>query len=79
MNAYVSGIFTWSKNTIAHNTVTVDAGRQMGNQAGTVQLFADSPFARVLDVDAPETYEPCAQYRPLPGHGRRRRRPLLLR
>ena len=63
MNAYVPGIYTWSKNTICHNSVTVDASRQKENQAGTVNLFVDSPFARVIDVDAPETYPQCSSYR----------------
>jgi len=63
MNGYVPGIYTWSKNTIAHNTVTVDARRQPGNQAGTVHLFVDGGFARVIDVDAPETYPQCSTYR----------------
>ncbi|MBN2310918.1 MAG: heparinase II/III family protein [Candidatus Hydrogenedentes bacterium] len=63
MNGYVPGIYTWSKNTIAHNTVTVDATRQLENQAGTVHLFAASPLARVVDIDAPETYPQCTVYR----------------
>ncbi len=63
MNAYVPGIFTWSKNTISHNTVTVNASRQDGNDAGTVRLFACGPFARVVDVNAPGTYAECTTYR----------------
>ena len=63
MNAYVPGIYSWSKNTIAHNTVTVNASRGLGNQAGTVNLFATGPFARLIDVDAPETYPECQTYR----------------
>lgn len=63
MNGYVPGIYTWSKATVSHNTVVVDASRQAENQAGTVRLFADSPFARVVDVDAPETYPQCSEYR----------------
>src|SRR6476659_7519602 len=31
MNDYVKGIYTWSKNTISHNTVTVDARKQTAN------------------------------------------------
>ncbi len=62
-NNYVPGIFAWSKNTISHNTVTVNAHRQMGNVPGTVKLFANGDFARVIDVDAPETYTECSQYR----------------
>ena len=63
MNAYVPGIYTWSKNTIAHNTVTVDAGRQVANEAGAVHSFVNGAFARVLDVDAAQTYPQCSQYR----------------
>lgn len=63
MNDFVSGIYTWSKNTISHNTVVVDASRQPGSVHGTVKLFADSPFARVIDVDAPGTYPQTKTYR----------------
>jgi hypothetical protein len=52
MNEFVPGIFTWSKNTIAHNTVTVDASRQHENVPGTAELFASGKFARVMDVSA---------------------------
>ena len=63
MNEFVPGIYTWSKNTIAHNTVTVDASRQSGNVPGTVELFAGGTFARVMDVSAAGTYPQCDQYR----------------
>ena len=63
MNDFVPGIFTWSKNTIAHNTVVVDAGRQTGNIPGTLKLFADGGFARVMDVDAHGTYPQATTYR----------------
>lgn len=63
MNDYVPGIYTWSKNTIAHNTVTVDAQKQPNNAPGVVRLFAAGPFARVIDVDAPGTYPQCSLYR----------------
>src|SRR5688572_13932367 len=63
MNEFVPGIFTWSKNTIAHNTVTVDASRQSGNVPGVVELFADGSFARLIDVSAKGTYPQCGQYR----------------
>lgn len=63
MNAYVPGIFTWSKNTIAHNTVMVDAQRQPGNHPGQVQLFVDHGFARALDIDAAKTYPQTDAYR----------------
>ena len=63
MNDFVPGIYTWSKNTISHNTVVVDAGRQTGNAPGTLKLFADSDFARVIDVDAQGTYAQAVAYR----------------
>ena len=63
MNDFVPGIFTWSKNTISHNTVVVDAGRQTGNVPGTLKLFANSDFARVIDVDAQGTYPQATAYR----------------
>lgn len=62
-NAYEAGRYTWSRNTIAHNTVTVDAAQQSTNLPGTVHLFASSPFARVIDVDANRTYAQCDVYR----------------
>lgn len=61
-NAFVAGRYIWSINTIAHNTVTVDAAMQKGNVPGTVRLFTDGPFARTLDVNAPETYPQCSTY-----------------
>jgi len=63
MNAYVPGIYTWSKVTIAHNTVTVDARRQPNNRPGTVNLFVDGGFARALDIDAAPTYGQTEEYR----------------
>jgi hypothetical protein len=63
MNDYVSGIYTWSKNTIAHNTVVVDAARQPGNVPGTLTLFADGGFARVLEADGAGTYPQAQTYR----------------
>lgn len=63
MNEFVPGIYTWSKNTIAHNTVVVDARRQPDNVPGEVKLFADSPFARVVDIEASGTYPQCSTYR----------------
>lgn len=63
MNAYVPGIFTWSKVTASHNTVTVDATRQPHNYAGTVHRFVDGDFARTLDIDAAPTYPQLSEYR----------------
>ncbi|MDB6094358.1 MAG: hypothetical protein JWM32_1920 [Verrucomicrobia bacterium] len=62
-NEFNSGIFTWSKTSISHNTVTVDAHRQPANPAGRLLLFADGPFARTLSTDAPGTYPQVSTYR----------------
>jgi hypothetical protein len=63
MNVYVSGVWTWSVNTIAHNTVTVDAGAQPGNVPGVVELMVDGGWARGIEVSALGTYPQCSDYR----------------
>jgi heparinase II/III-like protein len=62
-NEFNPGIFTWSKATVSHNTVTVDARQQQANPAGRLLLFADGPFARALVADAPGTYPQASVYR----------------
>lgn len=62
-NEFNSGIFTWSKTTISHNTVTVDAQRQPANPAARLGLFADGPFARAISADASDTYPQTSLYR----------------
>ncbi len=62
-NEFNSGIFTWSKTSISHNTVTVDAHRQPANPAGHLRLLADGPFARALTVDGDGTYPQTTVYR----------------
>ena len=62
-NEFNPGIFTWSKTSISHNTVTVDAHRQPPNPAGRLLLFADGPFARTVSVDASGTYPQTSVYR----------------
>ena len=63
MNAFVPGIFSWTKNTVSHNTVVVDEGRQSGNAHGRVRRFVDGERARLLDVAADETYPQASIYR----------------
>ena len=62
MNGYVSGIYTWTVNTIAHNTVVVDAKRQPNNLPGVLHEFADAPFARSIDASSP-AYDNTKIYR----------------
>ncbi|NUP99078.1 MAG: heparinase II/III family protein, partial [Armatimonadetes bacterium] len=63
MNDKVPGIYSWSKATIAHNTVTVDAKQQTGNLGGTVRRFARSPWVQYSDVEAPGNYPGIREYR----------------
>ncbi len=63
MNVFVPGVWTWSVNTIAHNTVTVDAGAQPGNVPGVVELMADGGWAQGIEVSAVGTYPQCSDYR----------------
>lgn len=63
MNVYVPGVWTWSVNTVAHNTVVVDAAAQPGNAPGVVELFADAGWARGIEVSAAGTYPQCDEYR----------------
>ncbi|HEY0666871.1 MAG TPA: heparinase II/III family protein [Sphingobacteriaceae bacterium] len=62
MNNYVSGIYTWSNNTISHNTVVVDAMKQSQNKPGKLHGFFNSPFARSVDASSP-AYPQTSQYR----------------
>jgi oligo-alginate lyase len=61
-NEFNPGIFTWSKTTVAHTTVTVDAHRQPANPEGRLALFADGSFARVITADAHDTYPQTSTY-----------------
>ncbi len=63
MNAFVPGVWTWSVNTISHNTVTVDASAQPGNPPGMVEQFADAGWVRGIEVSAAGTYPQCSDYR----------------
>ena len=56
MNAFIPGIFTWSKTTIAHNTATVDAKRQFGNTRGRLMEFISDGPLHLVTVDNPGVY-----------------------
>lgn len=62
MNAYVPEVYAWSKNTINHNTVVVDAKRQNRNLPGILHDFTDGGFARTMDASSP-AYTQTADYR----------------
>jgi hypothetical protein len=52
MNERVKELFTWGVNTVAHNTVVVDAKMQRHNALGELHSFADGAFARSIDASA---------------------------
>ena len=62
MNDLVSGIFTWSTNTVAHNTVVVDGKRQDEKLPGVLHDFAIGTFARTMDASSP-AYNETSEYR----------------
>ncbi len=63
MNEYVSGVYSWSKNTISHNTVMVDESKQQGNSTGHVLRFHQGESVHVVDVAAAGSYPQAASYR----------------
>jgi len=63
MNTFWPGIASWSKNTVSHNCLVLDDRRQLGNQAGKVLRFHDSPTVDVVDVDGGGSYGQADVYR----------------
>ncbi len=63
MNEYVPGVYSWSKNTISHNTVMVDESKQLGNTAGRLLRFHWGGSLHVVDVDAAGSYPQATIYR----------------
>ena len=62
MNNYVRGIYTWSQNTVSHNTVVVDKIRQNRNHPGVLHHFSESDFTQSIDVES-FPYRHIHQYR----------------
>jgi len=62
MNDYVPGIYSWSKNTISHNTVVVDAKKQTQNKPGVLHNFVNAPFVRIVDASS-QAYAEATVYR----------------
>jgi len=47
----------WSRNTVSHNTVVVDARQQTTVRPGRVRAFAASSTVQLVEVDAPAAYQ----------------------
>ncbi|MGS2619556.1 heparinase II/III domain-containing protein [Micromonospora sp. LZ34] len=53
----------WHRNTIAHNTVVVDASRQRQHWVGRPHGFLVTDRVRMLDIAAPQVYPQTSTYR----------------
>lgn len=53
----------WTSNTISHNTVVVDKGKQEEQWGGLPQHFAAEDEVKLIDVEAPDAYPQTSQYR----------------
>lgn len=62
MNNYVREVYTWSQNTVSHNTVVVDERRQNTNQPGRLHHFSVGDFAQSIDAES-AAYRQVNQYR----------------
>lgn len=62
MNEYVKEVYTWSFNSVSHNTVVVDAQRQVDNVHGILHDFSEGTFARSMDASS-ATYPQTTSYR----------------
>ncbi len=46
----------WTSHTSSHNTVVVDARRQLNREPGTISLFAVTPTVQAVEVDGQASY-----------------------
>lgn len=53
----------WTKNTVSHNTVVVDAERQHPQTVGVPQHFHNGTDVQIADVEAPAVYPQTDAYR----------------
>jgi len=53
----------WTSNTIAHNTVVVDAAPQATQWVGTPKGFAATERVQYVDIEAPQVYSQTSVYR----------------
>ena len=53
----------WTKNTLPHTTVVVDARRQDTQAPGRLVLFSAATGLSLVEIDAPDTYHATSEYR----------------
>lgn len=53
----------WTANTVAHNTVVVDASKQQSHWVGQPHGFAATEDVQLFDIAAPEVYPQTSLYR----------------
>lgn len=52
----------WTNNTISHNLVVVDGGKQEVNWGGFTKVFKSAPGISVVQAEAPKAYPGTKQY-----------------
>lgn len=58
MNNATQGIFTWSNNTVAHNTVVVNQRAQnQSKNIGILKHFASNEHLQLIEVETPYAYK----------------------
>ena len=55
--------YEWTENTISHNTVVVDAGKQKSSLSGNPHHFDINDSVKHFDVEAPDAYPQTSMYR----------------
>ena len=53
----------WTGNTISHNTLLIGDAGSIQSPGGQIEIFAVEPPVRVMQVDAPNSYEGVETYR----------------
>ncbi|MFD0958388.1 S-layer homology domain-containing protein [Paenibacillus chungangensis] len=55
--------FEWVNNTVSHNTVVVDKGKQTSHVVGIPRHYEGEGKVKLIDVEAPNVYPDTSQYR----------------
>jgi len=63
MNAFVPGIYSWSINSVSHNTVVVNQKRQDSKFPGRLVHLNDLAMVHAMTMHADGTYDDTTRYR----------------
>jgi len=53
----------WDRNTVCHNTVVVDSGKQRNSIVGTTRLFVGEGLVQLIEAEAKQVYPQTDVYR----------------